>query len=187
MVRENKTWKNAENSHVSTEFNSLISRISRPFVHWISWVVTPWVRLLHIFSCIWCVVKSFSYNNLSSGACYRSQQMPRWFHCVQTVLHVLQVTVSMLLMLVFMTYNVWLCLSVIAGAGTGYFLFGWRRYISSTDVRQHCHWSWSTFSLRATEYFCIIYPRLPTAECVPTMWSRGLRRTAYFCDMNIIT
>lgn len=59
-------------------------------------------------------------------------------HLIQTFLHMLQITVSYLLMLVFMTYNTWLCLSVVLGAGFGYFLFGLKR-LTSIDVNEHCH------------------------------------------------
>lgn len=59
-------------------------------------------------------------------------------HFIQTVLHILQVFISYLLMLVFMNYNVWLCLAVVLGAGAGYFLFGWKRAIV-VDVNEHCH------------------------------------------------
>ena len=59
-------------------------------------------------------------------------------HLTQTVLHVVQVFVSYCLMLVFMTYNVWLCLAVILGAGAGYFFFGWKRAVV-VDVNEHCH------------------------------------------------
>lgn len=60
-------------------------------------------------------------------------------HVYQTLLHILQVTVSFLLMLIFMTYNVWLCLAVVLGAAGGYFLFGWRKSVI-VDVTEHCHW-----------------------------------------------
>ncbi|XP_055345723.1 high affinity copper uptake protein 1-like [Paramacrobiotus metropolitanus] len=50
-------------------------------------------------------------------------------HFAQTLLYVLQFIVGYLLMLVFMTYNVWLCLAVVAGIGTGYFLFGQERLL----------------------------------------------------------
>ncbi|XP_059151807.1 high affinity copper uptake protein 1-like isoform X2 [Physella acuta] len=59
-------------------------------------------------------------------------------HLVQTVLHVIQVFVSYCLMLVFMTYNVWLCLAVVLGAGVGYFCFGWKRAVV-VDSNEHCH------------------------------------------------
>ncbi len=59
-------------------------------------------------------------------------------HIVQTLLHILQVIVSYCLMLVFMTYNVWLCLAVALGAGVGYFVFGWKRAVV-VDINEHCH------------------------------------------------
>jgi len=59
-------------------------------------------------------------------------------HLVQSFLHMLQVFISYLLMLVFMTYNVWLALAVVLGAGVGYFLFGWRKR-TIVDINEHCH------------------------------------------------
>jgi len=72
------------------------------------------------------VVKSFSSRLLNRG------------HLCQTILHMVQISVSYLLMLVFMTYNSWLCLAVVLGAGAGYFLFGVQR-LTSIDVNEHCH------------------------------------------------
>jgi copper transporter 1 len=63
----------------------------------------------------------------------------RWVaHAVQVLLHMVQVTVSYMLMLVFMTYNIWLCLSVVLGAGLGYLLFG-RLRANISDPNEHCH------------------------------------------------
>lgn len=59
-------------------------------------------------------------------------------HLIQTFLHMVQVTLSYLLMLVFMTYNSWLCLSVVLGAGLGYFFFGYKR-MTTIDSNEHCH------------------------------------------------
>jgi copper transporter 1 len=59
-------------------------------------------------------------------------------HFIQTFLHVVQVFISYCLMLVFMTYNVWLCLAVILGVGVGYFAFGWKRAMV-VDTDEHCH------------------------------------------------
>merc|ERR1712002_486429 len=53
----------------------------------------------------------------------RSNRMK--LHWIQTFLHVLQVFVGYMLMLAFMTYNVWICLAVLIGSGIGYFVFGW--------------------------------------------------------------
>ncbi|XP_037964448.2 high affinity copper uptake protein 1 isoform X1 [Plutella xylostella] len=59
-------------------------------------------------------------------------------HVWQTGLHGVQVLVSYMLMLVFMTYNVWLCVAVVMGSATGYFLFGWRESVV-VDFTEHCH------------------------------------------------
>ncbi|VVC91821.1 unnamed protein product [Leptidea sinapis] len=59
-------------------------------------------------------------------------------HVWQTGLHGVQVFVSYMLMLVFMTYNVWLCAAVVLGSATGYFLFGWRESVV-VDFTEHCH------------------------------------------------
>ena len=67
------------------------------------------------------------YTMLSSG------------HAIQTVLHFLQSTASYTLMLVFMTYNVWLCIALVLGLAVGYFFFGWRKN-TVVDVNEHCQW-----------------------------------------------
>ncbi|KAG5678067.1 hypothetical protein PVAND_007769 [Polypedilum vanderplanki] len=59
-------------------------------------------------------------------------------HLYQSFLHLIQVTLSLMLMLIFMTYNTWLCLAVVFGAMVGYFLFGWKKSIV-VDVTEHCH------------------------------------------------
>lgn len=59
-------------------------------------------------------------------------------HFFQTLLHIIQIGVSYLLMLIFMTYNVWLCLAVIAGAALGYFLFGWMK-TRLVHADEYCH------------------------------------------------
>jgi len=48
-------------------------------------------------------------------------------HIIQALINIIQVAISYLLMLVFMNYNYWLCLSVILGLGLGYFFFGWMK------------------------------------------------------------
>ncbi|TRY74947.1 hypothetical protein TCAL_01265 [Tigriopus californicus] len=59
-------------------------------------------------------------------------------HLILTFLHMIQVTLAYILMLVFMTYNSWLCLAVVLGFTTGYFLFGWRKMVVF-DEPDHCH------------------------------------------------
>merc|ERR1712168_679960 len=59
-------------------------------------------------------------------------------HIQQSLLHILQVVMSYFLMLIFMTFNGWLCISVALGAGVGYFLFSWNRSVI-IDINEHCH------------------------------------------------
>eukprot|EP00064_Thunnus_orientalis_P024692 superscaffoldBa00011005_g24996 len=66
------------------------------------------------------------------------QRMLSPAHFMQTLLHIFQVVVSYFLMLVFMTYNGYLCIAVAAGAGMGYFLFSWRKAVV-VDITEHCH------------------------------------------------
>lgn len=64
--------------------------------------------------------------------------MLSWMHLFQTLLHIVQIVLSYFLMLIFMTYNVWLCCAVVIGAAIGYFLFGWKKSVI-VDVTEHCH------------------------------------------------
>ncbi|KTG47162.1 hypothetical protein cypCar_00010010 [Cyprinus carpio] len=66
------------------------------------------------------------------------QRMLSLSHFFQTFLHIIQVVVSYFLMLVFMTYNGYLCIAVAAGAGLGYFLFSWKKAVV-VDITEHCH------------------------------------------------
>eukprot|EP00058_Branchiostoma_floridae_P023963 XP_002609453.1 hypothetical protein BRAFLDRAFT_226558 [Branchiostoma floridae] len=80
-----------------------------------------------------------SLGNMFSPIIFLSRdQICNCMHALQSLLHIVQVLVSYGLMLVFMTFNVWLCLSVAFGAGAGYFAFGWRRPIT-VDRNEHCH------------------------------------------------
>lgn len=77
-------------------------------------------------------------------------------HLLQTVLHIIQVMVSYFLMLVFMTYNAYLCIAVAAGAGVGYFLFSWKKAVV-VDITEHCHWHphlvYSSYHTRKTHTY----------------------------------
>jgi len=65
-----------------------------------------------------------------------------WSHGVQSLLQCVQVTISYGLMLVAMTYNLWYFLSVVLGAGIGYFCFGTRggqkENTSVAQLTEHC-------------------------------------------------
>ncbi len=54
-------------------------------------------------------------------------------HFIQTFFHVFQFAISYFLMLAFMTYNYWYCLSILLGIGIGYFLFGVKIAYSKRD------------------------------------------------------
>ena len=54
-------------------------------------------------------------------------------HILQTLLHIIQVSVSYTLMLIIMSCNLWLFLAVVLGAACGYFLFCWRQMINIED------------------------------------------------------
>merc|ERR550532_2165169 len=66
-------------------------------------------------------------------------QMLSKCHLVQTLLHIIQMTISYLLMLVVMTFNVWLFLAIILGFGVGYFVCGWWHCGPVVDPNEHCH------------------------------------------------
>uniref|UniRef100_UPI00358E1D94 high affinity copper uptake protein 1-like isoform X3 n=1 Tax=Myxine glutinosa TaxID=7769 RepID=UPI00358E1D94 len=66
------------------------------------------------------------------------QRMLSWPHLLQTFLQVLQVATSYVLMLLFMTYNGFLCIAILLGSGTGYFVFSWKKAIV-VDITEHCH------------------------------------------------
>ncbi|RWS10316.1 hypothetical protein B4U79_11871 [Dinothrombium tinctorium] len=59
-------------------------------------------------------------------------------HLAQSSLHIVQVAVGYILMLGVMTFNIWICLAILAGAGLGYFLFCSRRS-TGYDIFEHCN------------------------------------------------
>ena len=56
-------------------------------------------------------------------------------HLVQTSLQLVQTVTSYFLMLVVMTYNVWIFLAVLVGDAVGYLVFQW----GSFDNSEHCN------------------------------------------------
>uniref|UniRef100_A0A914XLH8 Copper transport protein n=1 Tax=Plectus sambesii TaxID=2011161 RepID=A0A914XLH8_9BILA len=54
---------------------------------------------------------------------FRMEDYMNMARFIQTLLYGVQMIIAYLLMLVFMTYNVWLCIAVIVGEAVGYFLF----------------------------------------------------------------
>jgi len=60
-------------------------------------------------------------------------------HLLQTLLHFLQFGLGYLLMLIAMTFNVWLFLSVLIGAALGYCLFNYKNPLNVDVTHDHCH------------------------------------------------
>ena len=54
-------------------------------------------------------------------------------HILQTILHVIRLIIGYFLMLIFMTYNAWLCIAVAIGAFLGYWLFAWEKARGDDD------------------------------------------------------
>ncbi|XP_012281367.1 high affinity copper uptake protein 1 [Orussus abietinus] len=57
-------------------------------------------------------------------------------HFLQTFLHAVQYVLGYFLMLIFMTYNIWLCLAMVIGATLGYWFFSWEKF--NPDVSGCC-------------------------------------------------
>lgn len=68
---------------------------------------------------------------------FKSSMLSPWHH-LQTLLHLVQLVLSYFLMLIVMTFNVWLFISVVLGCTVGYFLFGWQKGFL-VDITEHCH------------------------------------------------
>ena len=60
--------------------------------------------------------------------------MEHSLHILQSVLFMVQVAVGYILMLVVMTYNLWLFFAVVLGFGLGYLIFGRLRIIHGCQL-----------------------------------------------------
>ena len=60
-------------------------------------------------------------------------------HWLQTLLHFIQLWLSLSLMLVFMTFNVYLCLAVTLGGAIGYYGFAWIQRPARPYGSEMCH------------------------------------------------
>jgi len=72
------------------------------------------------------------------GCHWTRRRIQTAFHILQAFLHLIQVTLGYLLMLVAMTFNVYLFISIVIGAAIGYLLFSYRRPIV-VDSNESCH------------------------------------------------
>ena len=50
-------------------------------------------------------------------------------HVIQSILQLIQVGVAYLLMLAVMTFNAWIFLAIVFGAGIGNLIFGWTKFL----------------------------------------------------------
>jgi len=84
------------------------------------------------------VYSSNAADNIITTRTLKLRKMTSLPHVIQTFLHALQISVSYALMLIFMTYNGYLAISIIIGSSCGYFLFGWKQSVV-VDSNEHCH------------------------------------------------
>ncbi|XP_069131305.1 high affinity copper uptake protein 1-like isoform X2 [Argopecten irradians] len=70
--------------------------------------------------------------------CRHRRDLFTYGHILQSILHMIQMLWSYSMMLIFMTYNTWLCAALILGAMLGYFVFGTSSRIQR-DNFDHCH------------------------------------------------
>lgn len=68
--------------------------------------------------------------------CFRSGRERARRHVIQTALHFLQTALGYSLMLVAMTFNLWLFLAVVLGITCGYLCFGWMQ--TTRDFSDDC-------------------------------------------------
>ncbi|CAK9290141.1 unnamed protein product [Gordionus sp. m RMFG-2023] len=81
----------------------------------------------------------FNVQGFRSCDCKSSPTFSLFDHILQSLIHIVQTGLGFMLMLIFMTFNVYLCLALLLGAGFGYFCFAWKRRIAIVDVTQHCN------------------------------------------------
>lgn len=87
------------------------------------------------------VAEKFSESGSSENG--NHHQIKSWIKCLlsahnflDSLIHMIQVTIGYLLMLAIMTFNIWILTSVILGEGIGYFIFGWIRRSPGSDANQ---------------------------------------------------
>ncbi|XP_003747130.1 high affinity copper uptake protein 1 [Galendromus occidentalis] len=59
-------------------------------------------------------------------------------HITQTILYFIQVVAGYMLMLLFMTFNGYVCIAIVLGATVGHFAFGWRKSMLFEVTADHC-------------------------------------------------
>lgn len=77
-----------------------------------------------------CLLKSLNFSSFNTSYTSRLFSLQ---HLIETLLFGIQITLSYILMLVFMTFSVWLGLAVALGLATGYYFFGARQFNVKTS------------------------------------------------------
>lgn len=111
------------------------------------WQVTTFTGFL--FSCVAIMVISMGYESLkyhiSQYTCGRRELVElggtfsRRSMVIDSVGYAIQVGYSCIIMLVFMTYNGWYIISVMCGAGMGYYVWGSKIPGSTMAFSPSCH------------------------------------------------
>jgi len=70
---------------------------------------------------------------------FYSDRLLNRLHLLQTLLQIFHTTLGMWLMLIYMTFNVWLILGLTIGSGFGYFLFAWNVLPDDDVIQGTCH------------------------------------------------
>ena len=92
-------------------------------------------------------IKNFTLYNACSKGCvglHFRQMVMSWLHLFQTLLYIVQLTLAYWLMLIVMTYNSYLTVAVVLGAGFGHWLFAsFQSLQPKVDqfASDACHWS----------------------------------------------
>lgn len=104
-----------------TESIDVCSGIGRPITSYTVYITASHTVVIPIrinIACIRCDVYDMCV--LCCRGTIKSRE-----HGLQTLLYFVQMTSSYVLMLIIMTFNIWVFVSAIAGLGLGYFLCGW--------------------------------------------------------------
>ncbi|CAI4226856.1 unnamed protein product [Auanema sp. JU1783] len=77
-------------------------------------------------------------------------QLIEMYHISQTLLYGIQTLTMYFVMLVFMTFSIWLCISIVCGLSIGHYMFGIRR--SPVDTVDPLQLNDDTYILNTTGY-----------------------------------
>jgi len=104
----------------------------------LDWTTSSWNSLL--IACVGIFVLSLFYEALNAFSLYISRLSVTarktskqsscgkaiYLHLLQSLLHVITIIIGYLLMLVVMTFNVWLFIPIVSGCGLGYVVIRWK-------------------------------------------------------------